>query len=66
MYNKYRIKEREVNKMTVNEMIKELQEIANAGFGDAKVISNIISDWGDEEISFVEEIDGEVRIFSCE
>ena len=49
--------------MTVNEMIKELQKIADKGFGDAKVISNIISDYGDEEISWLEERNGEVHLF---
>ena len=40
--------------MTVNEMIKELQAIVEKGHGDAKVISRVISDYGDEEIACVE------------
>ena len=49
--------------MTVNEMIRELQEIANDGHGDAKVVSTIISDFGDEEIGWLEEQNGTVYLF---
>lgn len=40
--------------MTVKEMIIELQKIADAGNGDAIMVSQIISDWGDEKIDFIE------------
>ena len=36
--------------MTVNEMIKELIKIQAQGNGDAEIVSDIITDWGDEEI----------------
>ena len=35
--------------MTVNEMIKELVNIQKNGHGDAEIMVDIISDWGDEE-----------------
>lgn len=37
--------------MTVNKMIAILTEIAENGYGDAEVFDNIITDWGQEEIS---------------
>lgn len=40
--------------MTVNEMIRELQAIADAGYGEVEVVSCIITDWGSEEIDTVE------------
>lgn len=36
--------------MTVNEMIRELMEIQKNGNGDAVIVSDIITDWGDEEV----------------
>ena len=40
--------------MTVDEMIKELQELANKGYGNATVVTHIITDNGDEEVNFIE------------
>ena len=40
--------------MTVNEMIKELQAIADAGHGDAIVVNQIIGDWGGDEVAWCE------------
>lgn len=36
--------------MTVNEMIRELMKIQAQENGDAKIVSDIITDWGDEKI----------------
>ena len=36
--------------MTVNEMLKELQELVNQGYGEAILISQAVSDCGGDEI----------------
>lgn len=49
--------------MTVNELIKELQKIADKGHGEAKIINRIITDNGGEEISWCEYRNGEVNLY---
>lgn len=51
--------------MTVNEIIRALMEIQAQGNGDAKVVSDIITDWGGEEIHDCEydKRNGTIRIF---
>ena len=49
--------------MTVNELIKELQKIADEGHGDATVINRIITDDGGEEVCWCEYRNGEVNLY---
>ena len=49
--------------MTVNELIKELQKIAEEGHGEATIINRIITDNGGEEIGWCEYRNGEVNLY---
>ena len=63
LYYNQKEKRKGDKKMTVNELIKELQKIADEGHGDATVINRIITDDGGEEVGWCEYRNGEVNLY---